>query len=83
MIHHAGQLFGLELKSFANQRSYREALIQAAKYGQQLRVTSILKEIENLLREVRLSFNAIINWKWRANINQNLSPICPMNYARL
>jgi hypothetical protein len=41
LIRHAGQLFGLELKSFANQRSYRKALIQAAKYGQQLGVTSI------------------------------------------
>ncbi|RKZ74172.1 MAG: hypothetical protein DRQ57_11900, partial [Gammaproteobacteria bacterium] len=34
-------LFGLELKSFANQRAYRKALAQAAKYGQQLGVTSI------------------------------------------
>ncbi len=41
LIRHAGQLFGLELKSFANQRSYRKALVQAAKYGQQLGVTSI------------------------------------------
>jgi len=41
LIRHAGQLFGLELKSFANQRAYRIALIQAAKYGQQLGVTSI------------------------------------------
>jgi hypothetical protein len=41
LIRHAGQLFGLELKSFANQRAYRKALIQAAKYGQQLGVTSI------------------------------------------
>jgi len=41
LIRHAGQLFGLELKSFANQRAYRKALIQAAEYGQQLGVTSI------------------------------------------
>jgi len=41
LIRHAGQLFGLELKSFANQREYRKALIQAAKYGQHLGVTSI------------------------------------------
>jgi len=41
LIRHAGQLFGLELKSFANQRSYRKALVQAAKYGQQLGVSSI------------------------------------------
>ena len=41
LIRHGGQLFGLELKSFANQRAYRKALAQAAKYGQQLGVTSI------------------------------------------
>ncbi|MEN8219672.1 MAG: AAA-like domain-containing protein [Pseudomonadota bacterium] len=41
LIRHAGQLFGLELKSFANQRAYNKALIQAAKYGQELEVTSI------------------------------------------
>jgi len=41
LIRHAGQLFGLELKSFANQRAYREALDQAAKYGQQLGLTKI------------------------------------------
>jgi hypothetical protein len=41
LIRHAGQLFGLELKSFANQRAYNKALIQAAKYGQQLGVSSI------------------------------------------
>jgi len=41
LIRHAGQLFGLELKSFANQRSYRESLVQAAKYGQQLKVNEI------------------------------------------
>ena len=41
LIRHAGQLFGLELKSFANQRAYREALTQAAKYGKQLGLTDI------------------------------------------
>ncbi|OQY56277.1 MAG: hypothetical protein DRR08_02540 [Candidatus Parabeggiatoa sp. nov. 2] len=41
LIRHAGQLFGLELKSFADQQQYREALKQAAKYGQQLGLTSI------------------------------------------
>jgi len=41
LIRHAGQLFGLELKSFANQPQYRDALTQAAKYGQQLGLTSI------------------------------------------
>ena len=41
LIRYAGQLFGLELKSFANQRSYHEALKQAAKYGQKLGVTTV------------------------------------------
>jgi hypothetical protein len=41
LIRYAGQLFGLELKSFANQPSYREALKQTAKYGNKLGVTEI------------------------------------------
>ncbi|HIE02168.1 MAG TPA: hypothetical protein EYP59_18095 [Thiotrichaceae bacterium] len=41
LIRHAGQLFGLELNSFANQREYRKALSQAAKYGKQLGLTDI------------------------------------------
>jgi predicted type IV restriction endonuclease len=36
LIRHAGQLFGLELKSFANIQQYQEALTQAATYGKQL-----------------------------------------------
>ena len=41
LIRYAGQLFGLELKSFANQREYRKALNQAAKYGKHLGVLEI------------------------------------------
>ncbi|MCK5524894.1 MAG: hypothetical protein KAI83_17345 [Thiomargarita sp.] len=41
LIRHAGQLFGLELKSFADIQQYRKALIQAAKYGKQLGVLEI------------------------------------------
>jgi len=41
LIRYAGQLFGLELKIFADQQQYREALKQAAKYGKQLGLTSI------------------------------------------
>jgi len=41
LIRHAEQLFGLELKSFADKRQYRKALIQAAKYGKQLGVLEI------------------------------------------
>jgi hypothetical protein len=38
---YATQLFGLELKSVANQREYRKALSQAAQYGKQLGLTDI------------------------------------------
>ncbi len=41
LIRYAGQLFGLELKSFADQQQYRQALKQAAKYGHQLGLASI------------------------------------------
>ncbi|MEN8220980.1 MAG: hypothetical protein ABFS56_32435 [Pseudomonadota bacterium] len=41
LIRYAGQLFGLELKSFANQRSYQQALKQAAKYGNKLGVSAV------------------------------------------
>ncbi len=41
LIRHAGQLFGLELKSFADKRQYRKALNQAATYGKQLGVLEI------------------------------------------
>jgi hypothetical protein len=41
LIRHAGKLFGLELKSFANQREYKRALTQAARYGKQLGLTEI------------------------------------------
>lgn len=35
-IRHAGRIYGLEVKSFANQREYRKALLQAARYGQEM-----------------------------------------------
>jgi len=41
LIRYAGQLFGLELKTFTNQHSYRQALKQTAKYGRKLGVTEI------------------------------------------
>ena len=41
LIRYAGQVFGLELKSFANQAAYHNALTQAAKYGKQLKQTEI------------------------------------------
>ncbi|RKZ51151.1 MAG: hypothetical protein DRQ99_33360, partial [Candidatus Parabeggiatoa sp. nov. 3] len=41
LIRHAGQLFGLELKTFANQHAYQKALTQAAKHGKQLGLSDI------------------------------------------
>lgn len=35
-IHYAGTTYGLEVKSFVNQRAYQQALLQVARYGQQL-----------------------------------------------
>jgi hypothetical protein len=56
LIRYAGQLFGLELKSFANQASYQQALKQAAKYGSELGVTEIwlvlfVEEVDDQNRE--------------------------------
>ncbi len=36
VIKYNGQVYGLEVKSFSNQREYRKGLKQAARYGQQL-----------------------------------------------
>jgi hypothetical protein len=56
LIRYAGQLFGLELKSFANQADYQNALGQAAKYGSQLGVSEIwlvlfVEEVDDQNRE--------------------------------
>ncbi len=41
IIHYAGQQYGLELKSFTDSFGYKEALRQAAHYGQQLALSGI------------------------------------------
>jgi hypothetical protein len=41
IITHAGKTYGVELKSYTNERNYKDALIQAAKYGKQLELTEI------------------------------------------
>lgn len=41
LIQHAGQLYGLELKSFVNQRMYEKARTQAAKYARKLGIDEI------------------------------------------
>jgi hypothetical protein len=56
LIRYAGQLFGLELKTFANQADYQNALGQAAKYGSQLGVSEIwlvlfVEEVDDHNRE--------------------------------
>jgi hypothetical protein len=41
LIHYAGQVYRLEVKSFVSAYEYREALRQAARYGRQLSLTEI------------------------------------------
>ena len=41
IIKYAGQMYGLELKTFTDDSGYREALEQAARYGQQLGLRQI------------------------------------------
>lgn len=41
LIDHAGQIYGLEVKSFLNQREYHKSLGQAARYARQLKLTEI------------------------------------------
>ncbi|MCP4396995.1 MAG: hypothetical protein GY801_06805, partial [bacterium] len=41
VISYAGKTYGLELKSYTTRKEYREALIQAARYGKQLGLTEI------------------------------------------
>ncbi len=41
IIRYEGQMYGLEVKSFSNQRDYKEALLQATAYGQQLGLAEI------------------------------------------
>jgi hypothetical protein len=41
LMRYAGQSYGLEVKSYRTPRQYREALGQAARYGQQLGLTEI------------------------------------------
>jgi len=41
IIKYAGDVYGLEVKSFTNQFEYRKALRQAARYGQSLRLAEV------------------------------------------
>ncbi|MFQ5616115.1 MAG: AAA-like domain-containing protein [Anaerolineales bacterium] len=40
-MHYAGQVYGIEVKSYTNPKGYREALGQAARYGRQLGLNEI------------------------------------------
>ncbi|MCP4150801.1 MAG: ATP-binding protein [bacterium] len=42
VVDYAGQTFGIELKSFSNERGYRLALEQAARYAKQLKLPEIV-----------------------------------------
>jgi hypothetical protein len=41
LIHHAGQVHGIEVKSFSSRYEYHKALGQAARYGQELGLAEI------------------------------------------
>ena len=41
IITYAGQKYGLEVKSYANETAYKKAITQAAEYGQQLKLDEI------------------------------------------
>ncbi|NIM16984.1 MAG: AAA family ATPase [Candidatus Aminicenantes bacterium] len=58
LIKHAGKLYALELKSFVNERAYKEALKQTAVYGRQLGLSeiSLLFFIETIDEENRKKF---------------------------
>jgi hypothetical protein len=42
LIRYAGRLYGIEVKSYSDDYAYRQALQQAARYGQQLGLTEIV-----------------------------------------
>ncbi len=41
IVTYAGNRYGIELKSYTNERNYKESLEKAAKYGKQLELTEI------------------------------------------
>jgi hypothetical protein len=58
LIKHGGKLYGLELKSFSNEKAYNDALIQTAEYGRQLGLTeiSLVFFIESIGKEHKQTF---------------------------
>lgn len=61
LIQHAGQRFGLEVKSFMSQHEYTKALYQAARYAQQLglHVITLLLFVEAVDDENRRKYEAV------------------------
>ena len=41
IIEYAGQVYAIEVKSYTNETGYREGLVQAAKYGEQMKVSEV------------------------------------------
>ncbi len=58
VILHAGKAYGLELKSYTNERNYTIALGQAAKYGKQLNLSEVFLVffVENIDEENRKKY---------------------------
>ncbi|MDM8517398.1 hypothetical protein QUF76_14465, partial [Desulfobacterales bacterium HSG16] len=62
IIKYGGRIYGLELKSYKDKNSYNKALIQAARYGEQLKVEEIFLVffIENIDDENRKKYE--VDW---------------------
>ncbi len=60
LIRHAGQRYGLEVKSFSGQKAFRNALKQAACYGRQLglKQISLILFTEHITDENRTAYEA-------------------------
>ena len=73
IIRYAGQIYGLELKTYTADFGYREALKQAARYGQQLslREISLVFFVEAIDDTNREKYEAIY-----VDVSPKLSAIC-------
>ncbi|MCK5056383.1 MAG: AAA-like domain-containing protein [Candidatus Aminicenantes bacterium] len=60
IIRYAGRIYGIELKSYTNEWSYKEAIKQASKYGKQLKLTEIFLVffVENIDEKNRKKYEA-------------------------
>jgi hypothetical protein len=58
LIHYHGTRYGLELKSYSNEREYHEALTQAAQYGKELQLPeiSLISFVEYINEETRKKY---------------------------